>query len=238
MQSLTLHKLSLFLHEGAHFNLASSKRMNEVLSNVLVGILLMVDVRTYRIGHMQHHRLVGSPDDPEKSYQSRFTIIFLLEALTGLRVLRIVRLRGSGNRLVREQRHRMIPAIGVSLYLGVLGVMILCREFRLALMFCISTFSVFPLIASSRQLLEHRASRANFNDGLHPMTRQFSTSKLGFLVGGAGFSRHLLHHWDPGVSYTNLAELERWLRGTRAKGILESRSASHLVTISRLWTLK
>ena len=79
----------------------------------------------------------------------------------------------------------------------------------------------FPFFGSLRQLLEHRSAAASrhvdYSVAPHGrMTRMFREGPFGSTFGAAGFTRHLLHHWDPSVSYTNLAEVEVFLRGCAA----------------------
>lgn len=98
---------------------------------------------------------------------------------------------------------------------------------------------VFPLFGALRQLLEHR------NEGIDPAidfqtqdhgayTRMFS-GPLSKTFGGAGFNRHLLHHWEPQVSYTNLPELEAFLEGTELRRVMASRRSTYFRTFRRLW---
>jgi hypothetical protein len=56
------------------------------------------------------------------------------------------------------------------------------------------------------------------------------------MLGGVGFNRHLLHHWDAGVSYTRLGELEDWLSTTNVAGILSERQTTYAAAFLRLWS--
>ena len=46
--------------------------------------------------------------------------------------------------------------------------------------------------------------------------------------GSAGFWRHLLHHWDPTVSYTRYDDLENFLMDTRLAGEIDKSRTSYL----------
>src|SRR5437667_124797 len=59
-----LHYLLLFLHEGAHYNLAPGRAFNDVVTNAAIGVFLGSDVRAYRKVHTGHHRSLGTPQDP------------------------------------------------------------------------------------------------------------------------------------------------------------------------------
>ena len=71
----------------------------------------------------------------------------------------------------------------------------------------------FPFFGALRQLLEHRSLEArgqvDYTQVDHGgYTRLFGTGPFASLFGAAGFNRHLLHHWEPQVSYTCFDELE------------------------------
>jgi fatty acid desaturase len=63
----------------------------------------------------------------------------------------------------------------------------------------------------------------------------FGVGPLASTFGGAGFNRHLLHHWEPTVPYPRLAELERYLADTIAGPIIETRRCTYLATAAALW---
>jgi fatty acid desaturase len=80
-------------------------------------------------------------------------------------------------------------------------------------------FSFFPLFNGIRQLLEHRSDINS--DYLNPastentkLSRLFNNSIIAKTFGSAGFNRHLLHHLEPQISYTNLGQLEEFLLHT------------------------
>jgi len=95
--------------------------------------------------------------------------------------------------------------------------------------------SLYPLLNALRQNLEHRTetARADVDYTLvdhGAVTRCFADTFGALLIGGVGFSRHLVHHWDPGLSYTNLPDTERFLRATDAAPLLAARSTSYWKT--------
>ena len=60
------------------------------------------------------------------------------------------------------------------------------------------------------------------------VTRIFADGLFSNIFGGAGFSRHLLHHWEPQLSYTRLGDLERYLCATSIGGIIDARRTTYL----------
>lgn len=233
---LTLHRLSLFLHEAAHFNVGRSKRTNDYLADVLVSPFVLTSIGAYRPGHMLHHRHLGTASDPERSYQHPLNPRFLISGLVGLRVIEVIRSRESENTVQRSLRDVAVPVIGVVIYATLLTWGLIRSNWQYSVALVAGVMSVFPLIGSLRQLLEHRADRDHFlSPSGSAVTRSFPTAPLGWLLGAAGFNRHLAHHWDPGISYTRLRQLEKHLMNTSAESILEARRNGYLVTFLSLW---
>jgi hypothetical protein len=88
-------------------------------------------------------------------------------------------------------------------------------------------------------LLEHRAEDARADVDYRvtdhgAVSRMFGDSLVARTFGGAGFNRHLLHHWEPTVSYTRLAELERFLLDTDAAAVVQARRTTYGETLVRL----
>src|SRR5204863_1422182 len=94
-------------------------------------------------------------------------------------------------------------------------------QYALAAAWSIGTLSVMPLFVSLRQLLEHRSEGADphVDYAVTPhgaVNRLFGDGPVASTLGGAGFNRHLLHHWEPQISYTRLRELEAYILRTEA----------------------
>ena len=61
-----LHQyLSLFMHEAAHFNIATTRPANDRLTNIFIGMIQGYSIQAYRPKHFDHHRDLGLPEDPE-----------------------------------------------------------------------------------------------------------------------------------------------------------------------------
>ena len=78
--------LQLFIHEGAHFNLADTREKNDRLCNALIGWIVGTSVAQYRIVHFQHHRALGTIDDSEITFFFPLNLGFLVRTLFGLRL--------------------------------------------------------------------------------------------------------------------------------------------------------
>jgi len=80
--------LQLFLHEGAHWNLAADREVSDRICNLSVGWLTGIDVKRYRKVHFQHHRALGTTADSEHSYFFPLNLMFLAKGLLGVRAWR------------------------------------------------------------------------------------------------------------------------------------------------------
>jgi fatty acid desaturase len=99
---------------------------------------------------------------------------------------------------------------------------------------------VARLVSAIRSMLEHRSESADpaidYTRTSHgAVSRIFGDGPVAQTLGGAGFNRHLLHHWDPQVPYTRLKDLERYLRDTELRPVIETRSTTYATTFLRLF---
>ncbi len=222
--------LNLFLHEAAHYNIHPVRRVNDLLADALIGIWVGVAAGPYRRLHFEHHRALGTTADTERTYFHALTPRFLFECLVGIHVVRTLLLRRRIG--VADPAAARMLLVSVAFHLLVLGLAAAAGAWRLVGAWLIAIGMVFPFLAALRQLLEHRdvaADPARDYAGVDhgAVTRLFDDGALGRLIGGAGFNRHLLHHWEPQVSYTRLAELDAYLSQTSLDAILAARRTTY-----------
>lgn len=238
-----VHYLHPFLHEGAHYNLARTRGLNDFLSNLLLGVLTGHDVRSYRRVHFEHHRQLGSTEDPEHSYFDALDLRFFLEALTGIRLLRAMLSWSSstapGDATGRGAYFTVVTACSALLNGAIVVGSIAMGSPALAVAWCLGIFVFLPLVMSVRQVLEHRsldaAPATDYRSVPHGVVnRLFGSGPLASTLGSAGFNRHLLHHWEPQLPYPRLAELEAFLLETSAADVIRSHQTSYLETFRRL----
>ena len=119
--------------------------------------------------------------------------------------------------------------------------MFLNNEFYFtALAWLLAVSSFFPFLATVRQILEHRNPNkdnsldySNIDHG--SFTRIFDDSLFARTFGGAGFNKHLLHHWEPTISYTNFSELEKFYNNIdTTKKIISERKTSYAKALKKL----
>lgn len=225
--------LQLFLHEGAHFNLHPDRHWNDRLCNALVCGFTGQDVRQYRPVHWDHHRYLASERDTEITYFDALDLAFLLQGLTGLRVLKVLAVRRRAateraeNANASAPRSRTVLLAGAAANALALLAAAWAGQWVLALAWIGGMLVFFPFFGALRQMLEHREQAQDDPAGRRAAHRLFGDGVFARWFGGAGFNRHLLHHWEPQVSYTRLAELERYLRATQGAPLLDAHRASY-----------
>ena len=226
--------LQLFIHEAAHYNLAPGRDANDRLADRLICWQVGTSIAAYRRTHAEHHRALGRAQDTETSYTHRLTLRFLVEMVTGVHAARVflARRRTPQPSEPAGERGAAAPLLkGIAAHLLILAGLLALGAWPAALAWIGGVGVFFPLFATVRQLLEHRPTRAALHladgDGDGAVTRLFGDGPFARTFGGAGFNRHLLHHLEPQISYTRLAELETYLMTTSAAPALDARRSSY-----------
>lgn len=238
--------IQLFLHEAAHFNFWPDRRWNDRLANLLIGVWVATSIRDYRRIHWDHHRFLGQPTDSERSYFSALGWRFLFESLFLVNAIRVIARRRSRLRDKDAANHSgdssgvAMPIAAALAHSLVLGVCIWQGQVELALAWLIGNLMVYPLFGALRQLLEHRdvGASADVDYSVQPhgkLTRSFKAGPLGSFMGGAGFRWHDIHHFDPELSYTNLAQVDVFLQTSAAAAVARHERKSYLRVARELW---
>ncbi|MBL7731792.1 MAG: fatty acid desaturase [Chitinophagaceae bacterium] len=234
--------LALFIHEASHFNLHPDKKTNDKLATVFLCLPFGLSIKSYRKIHWQHHLHLGTPQDTEISYFNPLTKLFVLETLTGIHLLRTFFQKEKNTLLSAEQvrQGRLMLVAGVLLHIALLTGMLLSGQWVLAIVWVAGFGIFFPFFATIRQLLEHRDELAHhltdFRRQPHgKVTRLFVHTILSSSFGAAGFTRHLIHHWDPQASYTRLGEIEQFLlHCDKTAVVVQNSTTTYFATIKKL----
>ncbi len=246
-----LHALFLFGHEAAHSNLAPTRRRNDRVADWSVWLLFGSTTKNYRRTHMTHHGHLGDHQDTETTYHLCMSALNLVKAATGLFVLEVLlrKARQSAERAEPAERVRARSsgtAAGVlasvrsaALHLAVVGLLFFGGFPVAAATWVLGVACAFPLFATVRTIVEHRRADAacavDFAVELHgPVNRLFGTGLVSRYFGSAGFNRHLLHHWDPAISYTRFDEMERFFLSTPLAAEMEASRTGYSAQIRTL----
>lgn len=239
----TIHFINCFFHEAVHYNVLPERRLNDVATNALMGWLFGSSVALYRKIHWQHHRALGTTMDSENSYFDALGVGYLVQGITGLKVLRTLRQYRRAERSAQpasDRASRLVwLAVAAVVNLGIAAGLVLLGSVAAAAAWLIGLLVVFPFVGSLRQLLEHRSEsadrQADYRAVDHgPVNRIFGDGPLASTVGSAGFNRHAIHHWEPQLSYTRLADVEAYLLRTDAAPLVRERQTTYADTFLRL----
>lgn len=236
----------LWFHEATHYQLHRSSGWNDRLANASLGIILMMDIRKNRLVHFKHHKLFGECEDTERSYFDPLNARYMLESLTGIKVLRVILVRIGVGQVQRQADNsesgylNWVSLAGLILHLGIICGSLYLQYYALAFAWVVGVFIFFPFFAALRQVLEHRKPDADpecdYTRVAHgAYTRVFEGGMLAKTFGGAGFNRHLIHHWDPGVSCTRFAEVERFFEQSQLGEFYSARKTTYGKTFIMLF---
>jgi fatty acid desaturase len=245
-----------FIHEGVHWNLTRDRNTNDLICQALTSCMLGVHLDVWRKHHFEHHRSLGTVRDTETTYFFPLNIIAFLKSASGLRAIEAlaayVRWSCSPSRRSTQPGAPVAPShldlkVGMGLIVGIMshGLMIaglwIAGWTAASIAWALAVGAVTPVLNTIRQVLEHRSSRARADvDYLKTdqgaCARLFGNGWLDSLFGSAGANRHLVHHWESQVSYTRLADLERFLADTPARAIMERRRTTYYKAFRELFS--
>ena len=234
----------LFMHEAAHFNLHADKIINDRLANLAVCWMIGDDVADYRALHWQHHLHLGDVNDTEVSYRHAPTARFVFETLLGLHALRVFRNHQHASRMGNERRRGDRPVggavvRGLAVHALLLALTLAAGLWPAAVAWVLAVAIVFPFLSALREQLEHRSEGASrgvdYSRVPHgAVNRMFRRTLMARAFGSAGFRQHLLHHWDPNVSYTRFEDFETFLMRTDLAPLIDDARTTYAEAWRRL----
>jgi fatty acid desaturase len=249
--SLLMHRVLLIIHEGAHYHLSLNKTMNDTISNLLAGWFVFTDIKNYRITHIQHHRNLGSSSDPENSHMDKLDLSWILSAVTGTKTaLAFFKTISTGRKKSEvSEPNSPTPIFGAIIHLAIFLVIYFGLGLTSLLVWASCLLVIAPLLGMLRNLLEHRYVEAVdpilweifLNTSSKPIeinqitTRTFTQSIFSKLYGSMGFTHHLIHHWDPSISYMNLKKVHEFLLSSEVGDLLAKTDSTYTKTFFYLF---
>ena len=235
--------LNLFMHEASHFNIHPNRDTNDLLANWLICSLSGQYMANYRIVHWNHHKHLGTTKDTEHSYFEALNWKFLFESMFGIKAIKTIFGREAEeenqNQNFNKKKFFQFLLIGIVINTCAVLIPLYFGFWHFSLAWVIAMLITFPFFGALRQLLEHRDELANnkidFSKTDHGRLSRMFRGPFARTMGGAGFNRHLLHHWEPNVSYTRLKELEEYLKDTQVGWVIEKNYSSYFRTFIRLF---
>ena len=210
----------VLVHETGHRTLFRSQRLNELVGDWLLAPPTFNNVKAYMRGHVNHHRLAGTHDDPDlPNYRDypitrarlRRKILRDLSGRTGLRTLAGIG-RGLANlpRLAPSNRASLLRGVGMNALM--LLVMTIFGAPWLYLLWATAFVFANPLISRIRQVAEHAAVPDLFDPDPRKHTRTLRAGWLARLVFCPHqINYHLEHHLLASVPIYRLRLMHRML---------------------------
>lgn len=245
-----IQSYSSHFHESAHFNFAP-RHLNDSLSRIFLTPFIGLDVKSYRVSHWQHHRFLGDPRDTEISYHEPLTLQRILEGFSGIYLVRsLARYLRNYRRLSQTPAYPQNETSKVDFFWPIAYAFFIQSAVLFLLFYFISLpaalawgsglFLFGSFLSILRQTLEHRSLEAadgvDFKKVPHgPINRLFGCDVFSTNFGGAGFNRHLLHHWDPNISYTCFDEMEEFLLETAVHDEIEHQRTTYWKTFREMF---
>jgi fatty acid desaturase len=236
------HSLSLFLHEAVHYLIHKDKKMNDLLTDLIICPFIFINTEGYRRIHWQHHTNLGTTKDTEKSYFNALSPRFILESLTGIHAVRTLLVYFSPDNHTDHKEKTLSEKIkgfdfkkALRLIVSqsiVLLILVLFGKYFTAIAWIIGIVIFWPFLGSLRQILRHRGEYTSvkvdyYKTDQGAFLRMFGDDLFSKSFGAAGFNKHMLHHWDPHVSYTRLDDMEKFMLSTELGPIIDSGRTSY-----------
>ena len=202
--------LSVLMHEAGHGTLFATRSLNHWVGQWLCALPTLNDLPSYAAGHLNHHRLAGTPEDPDlPNYRAypvdhrsfRRKVIRDLTGQTGAKLVAgavkgglshfSVEAASADPRLLLKQVMVQIALAGVLMALGIGWTWWLWA----------ATFMTSYMLAIRlRQIAEH-AAVPDANDPDPRLNTRTVTAPLWqrWLLAPNGVNYHLEHHLLPGV---------------------------------------
>ncbi len=234
--------LNLFMHEASHYNIHPDRDTNDRLANWLICSLSGQYMGNYRIVHWNHHKHLGTTKDTEHSYFEALNWKFLFESMFGIKAIKTIFGREAEeenqNQNFDKAKFKQYLLIGVLINACITLIPFYFGYWHFSVAWAIAMLITFPFFGALRQLLEHRDELANgkidYSKTEHGKLSRMFRGPFARTLGGAGFNRHLLHHWEPNVSYTRLKEMEEYLKDTQVGWVIEKNYSTYFRIFVRL----
>jgi fatty acid desaturase len=212
----------VLVHEGTHYLLFRNRRLNAVVSELLLAWPLFITTRAYRGSHFAHHRHVNTEKDPDLMRKQnsewefpktwRALAILLLKDAVGLNTYQQL-LEAADLSDPKEQQSRRFEPYGWARVLYYAVVLAGVTYFRVWPLFLL--FWIVPLLTWLKMILRIRSIAEHFgieNDHVYTRSRTTLPSRFERLfVAPRNINFHLDHHLYPSVPFFRLPRLHMLL---------------------------
>ncbi len=220
------HTFATFVHEAAHFNLFTNRKVNDILGHVLCAAPLVSYMKDYRYFHFEHHRHTGKIDkDPElkffqamgvkPSYSSKAEVAkVFLNDLSGISYMRgllyVLKFFGEKRKTGEIEKPTALENLAVLVWLTIVPIIM----YKLGLIIPYLIFWVAPIFTLTPMLLRWHSFGEHIREkqtcaSENTFTHRFSLIPTLFLY-PINSSFHLEHHLYPQIPWYSLKKFYRW----------------------------
>jgi fatty acid desaturase len=211
----------VLVHECGHGTLFQSRRLNDFVGDWLAAAPTFNNMRGYIRGHLEHHQLAGSKDDPDlPNYRDypisrgrlRRKLWRDISGRTGWKQAKGIFLGFARlHRLPAEQRQALVRGLVVNVAL--LAALVYLGVAWLYLVWWAAFLTSNRLVSRIRQVAEHGAVPDLYDPDARVNTRTVIANPLERLIFcPLGVNYHLEHHLLASVPIYNLPKMHRLLR--------------------------
>ncbi|PLW81574.1 fatty acid desaturase [Kineobactrum sediminis] len=218
--------LAVLTHEAGHRTLFRTPWLNTVVGQWFCALPVFNDMPSYARGHLRHHQLAGSRDDPDLANYAAYPVSRAsfrrklardLSGRTGFKLLAAIG-RGAAGITSSERRASARPFLAQLLVQGLMIAVLAAFGIAWAYLLWLGTFvTAYMLVIRIRQIAEHAA----VPDLYHPDPRMNTRTVDApwwqrLLLAPNGVNYHLEHHFMASVPCYRLAALRRHLQAGHA----------------------
>ncbi|WP_405884026.1 fatty acid desaturase family protein [Streptomyces sp. NBC_01136] len=222
------HALAVLMHDGAHRLLFADRRINDLLSDVLLAFPLFISTTLYRRHHLEHHRWLNTERDPDfdpaalDNTTGDWVRLFAKDAV-GLGLLKTVGTLDQFSLLpvLRGDREaaRAMGAARRNLFLGGLALLVTALVVTgwwtaFLLLWIVPMLTALSMILRLRDMAEHVG--CDQDSGIGGTRTVLAPALERLLFSPCRINYHLAHHLYPSVPCYRLGELHRRLMENEA----------------------
>jgi fatty acid desaturase len=227
------HGLSLAAHEGSHFLMFKSRRINDIVSRYFFSAPVLIPFSLYRKRHAQHHEFLATNKDTKELYKRKIVGINLFfEIIKSIliydffsQVLSVLK-RFVYSNAKSDSKFPLFSLFKKEFLYDIFSIIVAQALILLIFLFSLDikfylSFWILPLLstrmlfAKLRSIGEHQPklfrSNANtiyYGNSETPIIRTFKSNQIEkLLFSPLNFNYHGEHHIYPYVSYQNLPKL-------------------------------
>lgn len=227
------HALLVLTHDAIHFRIAKSKKVNDILSQLLLAFPILVSLQKWRFIHLYHHQYTYTDKDPDVAIFGRYPIAkqklhhYLIKDFFGLNIHHTYKYFTDvpfltvkfNKRFLGEERFEKYQKVKDISFFYVfwfvafsVGFLLIGLDFLyyFVLYWFIPFATFLQVFLRLRGALEHGAV-ANKNDELLQTRTYILGPFLAYFFAPKYVNYHLEHHLYPNIPFYNLPKLHKYL---------------------------